>query len=586
MGFWIVGIIGILTLIFVVYSIIPTVYVRLFHGYSLYKLSGKNQVAFTFDDGVRPVYTENILDVLNKHNVKGTFFVIATQAEKYPFIVQRIIDEGHSLGMHSYAHDNALFQTLKQTKQDFEKSMAIFQRNNWPIHYYRPPWGHVNLTTLWLLRKYDITLIMWSMMVGDWTHRATKHKMMQKMKENISSGDIICLHDGRSEGSITMQMTEALDETLPKLVEKQLECVSLNEETLKVVETEEKKHSFLWSGIFLIVVIALTFYLFLKDQNIFELWATILSMNPMYVGISIFSVLLFIGFEAINYKIVFAACGEKVSFLRNLKYAFIGFFYCSITPSASGGQPMQMYYMKKDNINLSYSSLNLLVVILIYQIVTLLYCVVALLFDYALIMEKMQGVWYFFWFGLFVNVVTAFFILWIIFSDKVVKRFLYRMIQLLSKVSIIKNKENAERKVDTLIEEYKEGAHLIRKNTGAIAYVFFFTFLQKTAMYSVTYWVYRGFGLDEYSMFSIIGLQSMLYVAVSLIPIPGAVGASEGGFVLLFKTLFSAGLITSAMLVSRGVSYYMFLLISGFVVFGVHLYATKRKAIRVKSKNT
>lgn len=67
------------------------------------------------------------------------------------------------------------------------------------------------------------------------------------------------------------------------------------------------------------------------------------------------------------------ALKQKVSYLKCLGFAFVGFYFSSITPSSSGGQPAQMFYMSKAKINLSYSSLNLLIITVVYQIVMMLY---------------------------------------------------------------------------------------------------------------------------------------------------------------------------------------------------------------------
>lgn len=88
-------------------------------------------------------------------------------------------------------------------------------------------------------------------------------------------------------------------------------------------------------------------------------------------------------------------------------------------------------------------------------------------------------------------------------------------------------------------------------------------------MYSVVFWVYKSFGLSEFSFFSIISLQSILSIAVLSLPLPGAVGVSEGSFMILFKTLFPVSILTSAMILNRGISFYIFLIISG----GVSAYA-------------
>ena len=121
------------------------------------------------------------------------------------------------------------------------------------------------------------------------------------------------------------------------------------------------------------------------------------------------------------------------------------------------------------------------------------------------------------------------------------------------------------------INEYKKGALLIRQNIKAISKVFLITFVQLTASYSIPFFVYKAFGLSEIPFWKIIVLQSILNISVSFIPLPGAVGASESAFMRTFKNLFPIKLLTSAMLVTRGISFYIMLFISSIFIIGIHV---------------
>ena len=95
------------------------------------------------------------------------------------------------------------------------------------------------------------------------------------------------------------------------------------------------------------------------------------------------------------------------------------------------------------------------------------------------------------------------------------------------------------------------------------------------AMYSVPFLVYKGFGLGDFNVLEVIALQAVLYVAVSALPLPGALGVSESAFMILFRTMFPAGILSSAMVLSRGISFYLFVLVTGLCVAGLVL--IKRK---------
>ncbi|RMF57195.1 MAG: polysaccharide deacetylase family protein, partial [Calditrichaeota bacterium] len=112
--------------------------------------SSSHSVAITFDDGPNPQYTPECLNILKKLNVKGTFFIIGQHAEKYPELLQRIFDEGHSLGIHTYSHPFTFHQMkFSEIKEELEKTQnLIFRLTNKRVTLYRPPRGQLSIKLL------------------------------------------------------------------------------------------------------------------------------------------------------------------------------------------------------------------------------------------------------------------------------------------------------------------------------------------------------------------------------------------------------------------------------------------------------
>lgn len=342
------------------------------------------------------------------------------------------------------------------------------------------------------------------------------------------------------------------------------------------------KKKYIINLIILITLITATFYYLLKDVNIVVLAKTILGLDPVFILSAMVASVCFVFCEALVFKIIFGALGEKYSLFHLIKFSFIGFYFSSITPSSSGGQPMQIYFMKKNNIDLSSSSLTILVTVVVYQFCMVCYGAVSLIFNFDYLKTIAKPVYIFIVFGFSVNIVLICLILIAIFSDKLIYKISAIALNLLSKVGIIKNKEQAEKFVNNEISKYKQGAVLIKHNKAAIVKAFMVTALQLSFMYSVPYFVYKAFNLSVFSLLSIITMQAVLNIAVSSLPLPGAVGATESVFMIFFKSIFPAGALTTAMLVSRGISYYAMLLISGTVVIIMHIMVNKKKKIPEK----
>lgn len=338
---------------------------------------------------------------------------------------------------------------------------------------------------------------------------------------------------------------------------------------MEKTKTTNRKH--IGSLIFMLLLIGLTFYILLKDNSLASLIPYIQKANPIYLILGLLTMLGFIACEAINIKIITKSLNIKTSFRQCMDYSFIGFYFCSITPSASGGQPAQIYYMKRDGINLSYSALTILIITVAYQIVMLLYGLIMFLFQYEFVMANVKGIKWLILFGVVVNVILTAFIFFSIFSKKIVAKCVFAVTNFLAKIKLIKKVDTAQKNIIHQLDEYTEGAQHIKQNPMLFVKVTFFTFLQKTALYAIPFFVYKAFNLSGHTFFEILTIQALLTIAVSSLPLPGAVGVTETSFLSIFQVFFSSSLILPAMLLSRGISFYAILIISAIVTVLVHM---------------
>ena len=313
--------------------------------------------------------------------------------------------------------------------------------------------------------------------------------------------------------------------------------------------------------IIFILLIILTFYIILKDQNVSEIFDIVLSVKKEFIIIAILCMCFYIACEAINIGRTLKALNEKSTFLKNVKYALIGFFFSSITPAASGGQPMQIYYMHKDKISVANSTLTLLINLSCMQVVTISIALVSLFFNYQYLNSALR---WFFVIGVSLNLSALALLLISIFSKRMTKGMINITIKIM-KFFRIKNIEDKQIKFENELNKYQGSATYIKNNKSVILKTLATTYIQFIAYYSISYFVYRSFGLSEHNIFEIITMQSILYATVSGIPSPGAVGVSEGGFLAIFRHVYSENMVNSAMLLSRGINFYLFVLISSIV---------------------
>lgn len=189
-----VKIIVVLVSLLVIYWLIPYFLTRVI-GIGILKQNNHSaKIAFTFDDGPNPIYTPQLLDLLKLYNIKATFFVVGSKAEKYPELIERMHAEGHLIGLHNYIHKSNWIMFPWTIRRHLMKSASIIERitGQRPI-YYRPPWGLMNLFDFFLLKQFK--MILWSVMAEDWRSKGGSEKIKNRLLESIKSGDVILLHD-------------------------------------------------------------------------------------------------------------------------------------------------------------------------------------------------------------------------------------------------------------------------------------------------------------------------------------------------------------------------------------------------------
>jgi peptidoglycan-N-acetylglucosamine deacetylase len=193
--------------------------------------TGRSRVALTFDDGPDPESTPKVLLALREHNCKATFFVIARKAELHPELIHAIVQEGHELGLHGYAHDRlTAWRTPSRIVEDIRKAKAVLlQLTQQDVFWYRPPVGHVSPRTAEGVRKADVELVAWSVRCLDGIRRTKPERVLARVKRKLRDGSIVLLHDASERGNFEPAGVRVINAILETVAQKGLASVTLSE---------------------------------------------------------------------------------------------------------------------------------------------------------------------------------------------------------------------------------------------------------------------------------------------------------------------------------------------------------------------
>ncbi|MBQ8891353.1 MAG: flippase-like domain-containing protein [Bacilli bacterium] len=324
------------------------------------------------------------------------------------------------------------------------------------------------------------------------------------------------------------------------------------------------KKSFI-SGLIFIFIVIVVFYFIFKDNNAKETLIILLSAKRSYLLIAIICMSLFSICEAFNLKTSLNLLKEKVSFKQCYKYALAGFFVAGITPSSTGGDPMQFYLMSKDKVKSQNATLALLLKLLSFQISVVFIGIIGLLIHHKEIFRALGNLKYIIFLGAFLNIVVGTLYFLIIFFKKVIM-YLVNFLDSVLKSLHIKKREMIINKITLWVEEYSKASSLIKENKEILVKLFSITIFQMIFYYSIPYFVYRSLGLDATKIFTFISFQSVLFISVSALPFPGAVGVSEVTFMRIYGKLFPKRMLGSAMIITRFINFYVFIIYSGIVL--------------------
>lgn len=333
----------------------------------------------------------------------------------------------------------------------------------------------------------------------------------------------------------------------------------------------QTKKKALFNVSFLLVVFGLTVYGVFHGEDLGAMAEAIRSSQIKWLIPGVCLVVFFIWGESIIIWYMMRSFGIRLKKRICFLFSSVGFFFSCITPSASGGQPMQIYYMKKEKIPIPVSTVILMVVTITYKLVLVVIGLGILIFGRGFLHRYLEGILPVYYLGLTLNVFCVAFMTILVFHPVMAEDMLLKGMDLLERIRLMKRKEARRQKLKDSMEVYRETAAYLKEHKKVLFHVIVLTFLQRIALFSVTWFVYLAFRMHGTSFLNVILLQAVISVSVDMLPLPGGIGISETLFLNIFATVFP-GVLLPAMVLSRGLGYYSQLLISALFTVVAQIY--------------
>lgn len=316
------------------------------------------------------------------------------------------------------------------------------------------------------------------------------------------------------------------------------------------------------SILFLCLLIGITIYVLVENNDMRAVAGAMARAEHIWILAGIVTALFFVAAEGSIICYLLRAIGQKMPLLKCISWSFIGFFFSGITPSATGGQPAQLYYMKKAGLPLADSTPVLMVVAVLYKFVLAVLGLFIAVFWHKQLGAYFQGYYWLFYLGIVLNAILVAILVWVMVTPVCAEKTALFLEGLLVKIRLLHPKEERKEHLREAVARYGAVVRFFQENPRKIVVATIMTLVQRCSLFFLTWLIYRAMGLEGVGLFWIMVLQATVYIAVDMLPFPGSAGISELVYTAVFASVFPGSDLAASMCIFRGISFYMVLLVS------------------------
>ncbi len=333
------------------------------------------------------------------------------------------------------------------------------------------------------------------------------------------------------------------------------------------------------------VILAVTLWAVLGNGQGAQVWAAMGLARWPWLALGALLMVCYVAAEGLQIQMSLKVMGHRLPFRHCCQFAASGFYFSSITPSATGGQPAEVFYMARRGVPAAHGALVMLLFTIFHQITSVGYGLAAWLLTPDIPASLGTGLGVLLGYGLTTLTLLTLGMVALLVRPQPVERLCRWCLHLGARLKIVKDLPKAEEGLQTQMEEYAQGSAVIRRHPIIAVKMLAASIVQQGVRFLVTWAVYKALGLTVLGSFQLVATQALVNLAVGCLPVPGAVGAAEAAFLTAFLQIFGADLTPAAMLLTRGLSFYLPLVATGVVTALLHL-QTRPKTHPQKAKTS
>ena len=339
-------------------------------------------------------------------------------------------------------------------------------------------------------------------------------------------------------------------------------------ERLAVGKTKTQK---IFQALLFLVTLGLLVYFCVSQNNLAVLLQILPTANFFWIFCAVGSVILnWIMDSMVIHTLIFHAGNSRYRFGRAFRVTMVGQYFNSITPYAVGGQPMQFMALVRQGISSGAAISTLVKKFLVFQTSLTLYSFLVIVVKYQFFRSKIQGFMALAFVGFLYQSALVIALILFSYSPRFTTKIIRGIIWVLTKVRLVKHAEKTGERVKSQLEFFLKNNRAIQGKHLVMVKLYGFTFVQLTALFLVPFFIYKAFHNPGTPVIDMIAAQSFVTMISGYTPLPGAAGAAEGSFLVIFQLFFAPEMIRQAMLLWRLIAYYSCIVVGAFFAAPEH----------------
>lgn len=319
--------------------------------------------------------------------------------------------------------------------------------------------------------------------------------------------------------------------------------------------------------IMMFLVGILIFWYFIRDININVLVSDFFTINWWWIVAALGCMFLYLGLEAVVTKTIVDTQVDNFTFRDAIRVPLVEQLFNGITPFSSGGQPGQLYVMVQTGVDAGKASSTLLMKFVVFQTMIVINFILSLIVGFQYVEEKLHYLAWLVLFGFFIHLFVIIALLlvmyWYTFTKSLVNNIIKPVRWFIKDDKFNSFKAMLDNKIDTFHME----SIRIAKQWKLMLKIIIITFFQLAFYYLIPYFIILALGFDQVNIIMIVSLHVLIFMIISLFPIPGGAGGAEYSFEALFKSFITNNTkLILALIIWRLITYYLGMIL-GVIAF-------------------